>query len=97
MGLANACAAWRTGIERYDACRAGIGGCPHTSGASGNVATEDLAFMLERMDIHTGIDVAALLAPRERVAGWLPGETLQGALWKAGWPQNAAPAALQAA
>ncbi|MCM2346204.1 MAG: hydroxymethylglutaryl-CoA lyase [Acidovorax soli] len=97
MGLANAYAAWQTGIGRFDACLAGIGGCPHAPGASGNVATEDLAFMLERMGVATGIDVAALLALRQRVAGWLAGETLHGALWQAGLPQNAVLAALQAA
>ncbi|WP_369794853.1 hydroxymethylglutaryl-CoA lyase [Acidovorax sp. JHL-9] len=97
MGLANAYAAWQTGVGRFDACLAGIGGCPHAPGASGNVATEDLAFMLERMGVATSIDVAALLALRQRVAGWLAGETLHGALWQAGLPQNAAPAALQAA
>src|SRR6478672_7317972 len=61
MGLANVYAAWQTGISRFDACLAGIGGCPHAPGASGNVTTEDLVFMLERMGVETGIDVAALL------------------------------------
>ncbi|WP_092697211.1 hydroxymethylglutaryl-CoA lyase [Acidovorax soli] len=97
MGLANVYAAWQAGITRFDACLAGIGGCPHAPGASGNVATEDLTFMLERMGVATGIDVAALLALRQRVAGGLAGETLHGALWQAGLPQNAASAALQAA
>jgi len=98
MGLANVCAAWQAGITRFDACLAGIGGCPHAPGASGNVTTEDLVFMLERMGIATGIDVAALLALRQRVAGWLAGETLHGTLWQAGLPRpTAAPAAPQAA
>ncbi|GKT00175.1 hydroxymethylglutaryl-CoA lyase [Acidovorax sp. SUPP3434] len=99
MGLANAYAAWQTGITRFDACLAGIGGCPHAPGASGNVTTEDLAFMLERMGVSTGLDVAALLALRERVAGWLEGETLHGALWQAGLPRTAAsfPAAVASA
>eukprot|EP01031_Cornospumella_fuschlensis_P007299 gene7299-9047_t len=69
MGLANAYAAWQVGITRFDACLAGIGGCPHAPGASGNVTTEDLAFMLERMGCDTGIDIPRLLALRERVAG----------------------------
>lgn len=94
MGLANVYAAWQAGITRFDACLAGIGGCPHAPGASGNVTTEDLVFMLERMGVATGIDVTALLALRQRVAGWLAGETLHGTLWQAGLPQNAAPAAL---
>lgn len=97
MGLANVYAAWQTGITRFDACLAGIGGCPHAPGASGNVTTEDLVFMLERMGVTTGIDVRALLALRQRVAGWLAGEILHGTLWQAGLPRNAAPAALQAA
>lgn len=97
MGLANCYAAWQTGIERFDACLAGIGGCPHAPGASGNVTTEDLAFMLERMGLATGLDLAALLALRQRVAGWLVGERLQGTLWQAGLPKQAAPLAPQAA
>ncbi len=95
MGLANVYAAWETGITRFDACLAGIGGCPHAPGASGNVTTEDLVFMLERMGVATGIDVTALLALRQRVASWLAGETLHGTLWRAGLPQNAAPAVLR--
>ncbi|MFN4031002.1 MAG: hydroxymethylglutaryl-CoA lyase [Acidovorax temperans] len=86
MGLANAYAAWQTGITRFDACLAGIGGCPHAPGASGNVTTEDLEYMLQRMGVATGVDVPALLALRQRIAGWLAGETLHGALWQAGLP-----------
>ena len=97
MGLANVYAAWQTGITRFDACLAGIGGCPHAPGASGNVTTEDLVFMLECMGVATGIDVSALLALRQRVAGWLVGEALHGTLWQAGLPQNAAPAVLRQA
>jgi hydroxymethylglutaryl-CoA lyase len=97
MGLANCYAAWQTGITRFDACLAGIGGCPHAPGASGNVTSEDLAFMLERMGVATGLDVPALLALRQRVEGWLAGETLHGTLWQAGLPKNATPVALQAA
>lgn len=88
MGLANCYAAWQTGITRFDACLAGIGGCPHAPGASGNVTTEDLAFMLERMGLSTGLDVAALLTLRQRVQGWLAGETLHGTLWQAGLPRH---------
>ena len=49
LGLANCYAALQLGIARLDACTAGIGGCPHAPGASGNVATEDLAYMLHSM------------------------------------------------
>ena len=97
MGLANAYAAWQTGITRFDACLAGIGGCPHAPGASGNVTTEDLDYMLQRMGVAAGVDVPALLALRHRVAGWLAGETLHGALWQAGLPRHAQPTLAAAA
>ena len=67
---------------------AGIGGCPHAPGASGNAASEDLAFMLASMGIATGIDLDRLLALRAKVAGWLAGETLHGTLWRAGLPKG---------
>jgi hydroxymethylglutaryl-CoA lyase len=92
LGLANAYAALEVGIERFDACLGGIGGCPHAPGASGNVATEDLAFMLEHMGVATGLDLPALLALRGRIAGWLDGETLHGTLWRAGLPKTFVPA-----
>jgi hydroxymethylglutaryl-CoA lyase len=92
MGLANVYAALEVGVTRFDACLAGIGGCPHAPGASGNVSTEDVAFMLESMGVATGIDLAALLDLRARLVGWLPGQTLQGTLWRAGFPKNFAPA-----
>ncbi|MEO5736812.1 MAG: hydroxymethylglutaryl-CoA lyase [Variovorax sp.] len=88
LGLANVYAALEVGVARFDACLAGIGGCPHAPGASGNVSTEDLAYMLGSMGIATGIDIAQLLALRARVAGWLAGETLHGALWQAGLPKT---------
>ena len=97
MGLANAYAAWQTGITRFDACLAGIGGCPHAPGASGNVTTEDLEYMLQRMGVATGVDVPALLALRQQVAGWLVGETLHGALWQAGLPRPTQPTLAAAA
>lgn len=87
LGLANVYAALETGVTRFDACLAGIGGCPHAPGASGNVATEDLAYLLGSMGFDTGVDIGRLLALRERVAGWLTGETLHGTLWRAGLPK----------
>ena len=84
MGLANAYAAWQTGITHFDACLGGIGGCPHAPGASGNVTTEDLAYMLQRMGVDTGLDVPALLQLRQRMHAWLPNEKLHGSLWQAG-------------
>ena len=88
LGLANVAAALEVGVARFDACLAGIGGCPHAPGASGNVSTEDLAYMLGSMGIAIGIDIAALLALRSQVAQWLAGETLHGTLWRAGLPKN---------
>lgn len=88
LGLANVYAALELGVTRFDACLAGIGGCPHAPGASGNVATEDLAWMLASMGIATGQDIDRLLALRQRVASWLAGETLHGTLWRAGLPRT---------
>jgi hydroxymethylglutaryl-CoA lyase len=88
LALANVGAALQLGVARFDASLAGIGGCPHAPGASGNAASEDLAFMLEAMGIDTGIALPALLALRARVAGWLAGEQTHGALWRAGLPSG---------
>lgn len=90
LALANVLAALAAGVRRFDASLAGIGGCPHAPGASGNVSTEDLAFMLDRMGIETGLDLTGLLALRKRIAGWLPDAPLHGALWRAGWPTGSA-------
>ncbi|WP_396333349.1 hydroxymethylglutaryl-CoA lyase [Burkholderia anthina] len=92
LALANVYAALEAGVTRFDATLAGIGGCPHAPGASGNAASEDLAFMLADMSIETGIDIPALLALRAKVARWLDGETLHGALWRAGLPRTHAAA-----
>jgi hydroxymethylglutaryl-CoA lyase len=88
LGIANVVAAWQTGIRRFDACLAGIGGCPHAPGASGNVATEDLVYLFASMGVPTGQDFDRLIALRAKVAGWLEGETLHGALWRAGLPKT---------
>jgi len=92
LALANIYAAMETGVARFDATLAGIGGCPHAPGASGNASTEDLAFMLATMGIDTGLDIPRLLALRAAVAGWLEGETLHGTLWRAGLPRTLAAA-----
>jgi hydroxymethylglutaryl-CoA lyase len=88
LALANVCAAVETGVTRFDASLAGIGGCPHAPGASGNVTTEDLAYMLTSMGLATGIDIEALLDLRAEVASWLQGENLHGTLWRAGLPKT---------
>ncbi|HEY9237491.1 MAG TPA: hydroxymethylglutaryl-CoA lyase, partial [Burkholderiaceae bacterium] len=88
LALANVLAAAQLGVTRFDASLAGIGGCPHAPGASGNASTEDLGFMLAAMGIDTGFDMDALLALRAKVAGWLAGEQTNGALWRAGLPKT---------
>ncbi|HSH90403.1 MAG TPA: hydroxymethylglutaryl-CoA lyase [Ramlibacter sp.] len=88
LGLANVYAVLELGITRLDACLGGIGGCPHAPGASGNVATEDLAYMLASMGIETGQDFDKLIALRRKVARWLEGESMHGTLWRAGLPKT---------
>ena len=88
LGMANVFAAWQLGITRFDACLAGIGGCPHAPGASGNVTTEDVVYMFGSMGVPTGQDFDALIALRAKVARWLEGETLHGTLWRADLPKT---------
>ena len=86
LGLANALAGLDEGITTLDASLGGIGGCPFAPGASGNIVTEDLVFMLAAMGIETGIDLEKLLKVREIVAKALPGEPLYGFTPDAGLP-----------
>lgn len=86
LALANVLAALSTGVTRFDTSLGGIGGCPHAPGASGNAATEDVAFMLADLGATTGIDITALLALRAQLVEWLPGEAFFGALARAGLP-----------
>lgn len=88
LGMANVYAAWQEGATRFDACLAGIGGCPHAPGASGNVATEDVVYLFSSMGVDTGQDFDRLIALRATLAGWLEGETLHGTLWRAGLPRT---------
>lgn len=88
LGMANVMAALQAGETRFDACLAGIGGCPHAPGASGNVATEDLVYLMASMGIETGIEFDKLLALRAQVAQWLAGECLHGAIAQAGLPKT---------
>jgi hydroxymethylglutaryl-CoA lyase len=92
LALANCFAALEVGVTRFDASLAGIGGCPHAPGASGNASTEDLAFMLASMGVDTGVNVTKLLALRAKVAHWLEGEPTHGTMWRAGLPKNFSPA-----
>ena len=88
LGMANVMAALQSGETRFDACLAGIGGCPHAPGASGNVATEDLVYLMGSMGIATGIDWDALMTLRSQVAQWLAGECLHGSIAQAGLPKT---------
>ena len=85
MGLANVYAAVEAGIRRFDSSIAGLGGCPFAPGATGNVATDDVAMMLQQMGFETGIDLGRLMeasdlaetltgtAPGGRSKAWLQG------------------------
>jgi hydroxymethylglutaryl-CoA lyase len=88
LGAANVFAAWQAGMRRFDACTGGIGGCPHAPGASGNVATEDVAYLFASMGVPTGLEFDALIRLRGRIAQWLDGEPLHGAIWRAGLPKT---------
>ncbi len=88
LGLANALAAIEVGITTIDSSLGGIGGCPFAPGASGNIVTEDLVFMLDSMGLKTGIDLPALLKVREIVIAALPGEEMYGFTPDAGLPKG---------
>jgi hydroxymethylglutaryl-CoA lyase len=68
MGVANVVAAWNEGIRIIDSSISGLGGCPFAPGAAGNVATEDLVYLFEKMDVQTGIDLVKLLQVAHQVA-----------------------------
>lgn len=86
LGLANALAGLEEGIETLDSSLGGLGGCPFAPGASGNIVTEDLVFMLEAMGVSTGIDVERLLRVRDILKDALPSEPLYGFTPDAGLP-----------
>lgn len=88
LALANVVAALDAGAGKFDAALGGLGGCPFAPGASGNVATEDLVFLLQSMGFDTGIDLPGLLELRERLAEWLPGVQLYGSVARAGLPKG---------
>jgi hydroxymethylglutaryl-CoA lyase len=77
MGAANCAAAYEAGVRVIDASVAGLGGCPFAPGATGNVATEDIAWMFDHMGVATGIDLAALLEAAG-MATALPGAQIGG-------------------
>ena len=82
-GYANALAALEAGAEVLDASIGGLGGCPYAPRATGNIATEDLVYLLEREGVETGVDVEALI----RISEWLEGvlgRQLEGQVYRAG-------------
>jgi hydroxymethylglutaryl-CoA lyase len=80
-GLANVLAALELGVDDFDASVGGLGGCPYAPGASGNIATEELVYMVEDMGVGTGVDLAAMIeaaAAAERIVGHeLPSQVLR--------------------
>ena len=88
LGLANALAAYETGVRHFDSTLGGLGGCPFAPGASGNVVTEDLVFMFEAMGVSTGIDLGKLIAVRQSAFAALPDAELYGHISKAGLPKG---------
>ena len=96
--LANTLAALEMGIPSFDASAGGLGGCPYAPGASGNLATEDLVYMLDRMGIETGVSLDRLVAAASIVAPYLdhplPGRYLQ-ACTRSGKAIGASSAAVQ--
>lgn len=92
LGLANVLAGLEVGITTFDSSLGGLGGCPFAPGASGNIVTEDLVFMLEAMGLRTGIDLARLLEVRRVLHEALPGEALYGFTPEAGLPLGFRPA-----
>ena len=86
QGLANVLAAVEAGLTTIDSSMGGIGGCPFAPGASGNIVTEDLVFLLEAMGLNTGINFDGLMAAREVVATALPDVELYGFTPDAGLP-----------
>jgi hydroxymethylglutaryl-CoA lyase len=86
LALANALRAYDVGIKSFDAAAGGLGGCPYAPHSSGNVATEDLAFMFEKMGIDTGIDLKKLLTIASYLHKILPLARLESSLYRAGLP-----------
>lgn len=92
QGLANVWAAIEVGVRTFDSSQAGLGGCPYAPGATGNIVTEDLVFLLEAAGFRTGIDIERLIAARAILREALPGEALYGHVPEAGLPKGFQPA-----
>ena len=88
QGLANVVAALEVDVTTFDASLGGLGGCPYAPGATGNIVTEDLVFMLEAMGLRTGVDVDALITAREVLLRGLPDEAIYGNVPEVGLPKG---------
>ncbi|MBF8660675.1 hydroxymethylglutaryl-CoA lyase [Pseudomonas putida] len=88
QGLANVVAALEAGVKTFDGSQGGLGGCPYAPGASGNIVTEDLVYLLESMGLKTGVDIDRLVAAREVLLRGLPGEPVYGFIPDAGVGKN---------
>jgi isopropylmalate/homocitrate/citramalate synthase len=87
-GYANCLVALESGARLLDASVGGLGGCPYAPRATGNVATEDLVYLLEGEGIETGVDLDALIVVSEWLEGVL-GRQLEGYVYRAGkWPAS---------
>ncbi len=73
MGVANVAQSLSAGIRRFDASAGGLGGCPYAKSATGNVATEDVLYLLDKLGYETGIDLDGVVAASQGVAGHLSG------------------------
>src|SRR5690606_9224972 len=82
-GLVNVVEGLRAGITSFESSLAGLGGCPFAPGATGNICTEDLVYLLDEMNIDSGIDLRALIAVAQRLEK-VVGRGLPGQLMKAG-------------
>jgi hydroxymethylglutaryl-CoA lyase len=85
--LSNVLVGLDAGIRTFDAAVAGLGGCPYAPGASGNLATEDLVYLLHGMGLETGIDLPALIQAGE-IAERVVGRKLPGKVHQAGLPRK---------
>ena len=88
QGLANVVSALDVGVKTFDSSHGGLGGCPFAPGATGNIVTEDLVFLLESMGLRTGIDIERLIEARAILKDALPGEQIYGNVPDSGLPKG---------
>ena len=92
QGLANVVAALDVDVRAFDSSHGGLGGCPYAPGATGNIVTEDLVFLLESMGLRTGVDIERLVEARSVLTAGLPEVELHGHVADAGLPKGFVPA-----